>query len=135
MARQPNSKAAGPALMRAIMSGETLPEPASLRQVAALIGVSPRTLQRQLQRERMQFRCLVEDSRFRTAAALLSGSETSIADIARRLGYSTPSGFSRAFAKWAGCTPRAFRRSSRAGTDLAQNGQNSDGGGVGSTSM
>lgn len=121
--------------MRAFMAGETLPEPASLRQVAALIGVSPRTLQRQLQREGLQFRCLVEDSRFRTAAALLSGSETSIADIARRLGYSTPSGFSRAFAKWAGCTPRGFRRSARAGTDLARNGQNSDGGGVGSTSM
>lgn len=87
------------------------------------MGISPRTLQRQLQVEGICFRQMIAETRFRAAIALLSRTDISIAEVAGRLGYSTPSGFSRAFATWAGCTPRAFRGAARLATYLARNGQ------------
>jgi AraC-like DNA-binding protein len=52
---------------------------------------------------------MVEQSRFEIAAALLRDTDLKVQEIATRLGYSSPGGFSRAFARWAGCAPSVFR--------------------------
>jgi AraC-like DNA-binding protein len=45
------------------------------------------------------------------AMRLLDQPETPLAAIARQLGYATAFAFSRAFKKWHGASPDAYRRS------------------------
>lgn len=86
----------------------------SLDEVAKALGVSPRTLKRQLAGEGAKFSQLLEEQRRERATLLLRASELRIEEIAERLGYSDPANFVRAFRKWTGMTPRAFRISSTA---------------------
>lgn len=80
-----------------------------LDQIAATLGVSPRTLRRQLSAEGMKFQTILDQVRHSRALELLKSSVLSIDDIAYRLGYSDPSNFGRAFRKWEGMSPSAFR--------------------------
>jgi AraC-like DNA-binding protein len=82
----------------------------SLRQVAADLQLSPRTLMRMLAEERTSFVDLVDQERQRKALRLLSASHLTLEDVAEQLGYSTVSNFVRAFHRWTGQTPAAYRR-------------------------
>ena len=78
--------------------------------VAARLGLSERTLQRRLHAEGLSFQQLVERLRFDTACRLLCEGRLSLTEIGYRLGYSEPSAFSRAFRRWSGDSPLAYRR-------------------------
>lgn len=92
-------------LERDLASGE--PDPG---RVARALALSERTLRRQLQREDASLRGLWESVRRRRAEALLAGREVSIDEVAFLTGYSETSAFARAFKRWTGDTPGAFRR-------------------------
>lgn len=77
--------------------------------VASKLGLTRRTLQRQLGRYGTSFSELLEDRLQRQAALLLRDRERPITEIALELGYSELAHFSRAFAKWSGVSPKAFR--------------------------
>ncbi|WP_366129442.1 helix-turn-helix transcriptional regulator [uncultured Roseovarius sp.] len=94
---------------KSVVAGLALAGTVSLEMAADHLGISSRTLQRRLNRRGISFWALVEQSRFEIAAALLCDTDLKIHAIATRLGYSSPNGFSRAFARWAGCSPSAFR--------------------------
>ncbi len=47
------------------------------------------------------------------AESLLIDGNTSVGETAQRLGYTDPTAFSRAFRKWTGMSPAAFKRSNR----------------------
>lgn len=81
----------------------------SLDIAARRLGTSPRTLQRRLNRRGTNFWALVEQSRFEIAGALLGETDLKVQEIAARIGYGTPSAFTRAFTKWAGRSPSAYR--------------------------
>ena len=82
-----------------------------LEDVAQQMGVSPRTLRRQLSAEGGGFHGLQESVRHQRARELLlRHSAMSIDEIAEHLGYSDPSNFGRAFRKWEGVSPSAWRR-------------------------
>jgi AraC-like DNA-binding protein len=104
----------GQAAFRSAVSGLALAGTVSLESVAKHLGTSPRTLQRRLSQRGLCFWTLVEQSRFEISGALLRNTDRQINEIAATLGYSTPGGFSRAFTRWAGCPPRAFRAACRA---------------------
>ena len=95
--------------VKSVIAGLALAGTVSLETVAKQLGTSPRTLQRRLNRRELCFWALVEQSRFEIAGALLRDTDLKVQEIAIRLGYSSPGGFSRAFARWAGCSPSAFR--------------------------
>lgn len=95
--------------LRSVIAGLALAGTVSLETVARHLGTSPRTLQRRLNQRGVCFWTLVDQSRFEIAAALLRDTDLQIKEIAMRLGYSTPGGFSRAFTRWAGCSPSVFR--------------------------
>jgi AraC-like DNA-binding protein len=78
-------------------------------EVAQLLQVSSRTLQRQLSEEGLSYSGLVERCRCRTACESLQHTSDPVQDIAAMLGYSDVSSFSRAFHRWTGKTPRAYR--------------------------
>ena len=92
-------------LLEAVKGGR-LPD---LESVARQMQVSSRTLRRQLSREGVRYQALVETIRHRRALELLRRGQLSIDDIADGLGYSDPSNFGRAFRKWEGVSPTAWR--------------------------
>lgn len=67
------------------------------------------TLRRRLRAEGQSFQVIKDDIRAVLARALLRDSGRAVADIAADLGYTEPSAFHRAFRKWTGTSPGAFR--------------------------
>lgn len=78
--------------------------------VAFLLGLGPRSLQRQLSEEGLTYRDLLEQVRMERALHLISESEESITEIAFNLGYRDSSSFTRAFRRWNGSPPSQVRR-------------------------
>ena len=81
----------------------------NLRRVAKKMAMSPRTLQRQLKERGVEFKKLVEDTRRRFALSYLKNRGNSLTEIAFLLGYSEASAFTRAFRRWTGSAPLAYR--------------------------
>lgn len=82
---------------------------ADASRMAALLGVSERTLQRRLTELGRSFSDVVEDFRHEEAARLLASSNLSLVEVANRLGYAEQTSFTRAFRRWTGTTPGAWR--------------------------
>ena len=79
-------------------------------QVAGAFGMNRRTLARRLQTCGTTFREVLDEARFDTARGLLKDSGASLADIALKLGYADATAFTRAFRRWSGTSPAAWRR-------------------------
>jgi len=80
-----------------------------LSAVASRLAVGGRTLRRQLQRQGLSFRALVDLTRGEMAREYLEQSRLSIAEIAYLLGFSESSAFHRAFRRWTGEAPLRYR--------------------------
>ena len=83
---------------------------AALKQVAAKLDISARTLQRDLADRGVTYSELVESVLYERACRNLRQPNHNIGDISRRLGYRDASNFSRAFQRWSGQSPRAWRK-------------------------
>ncbi|MCX4691698.1 AraC family transcriptional regulator [Streptomyces sp. NBC_01408] len=81
----------------------------ALGEVAARLAVSPATLRRRLQQEGTSFQQLKDHVRRDAAIAGLAESGEPIAELAARLGFSEDTAFHRAFRRWTGTTPGAYR--------------------------
>jgi len=81
----------------------------SLQATARLLRVTPRTLHRRLRDEDTSFRAILDDVRYRLARDQLGAGVSSVEAIAFSLGYSDPANFRRAFKRWAGKPPSAYR--------------------------
>jgi AraC-like DNA-binding protein len=90
----------------AVARRQTLPE---LDVVAAALGLSERALRRRLSAASTSFRELADGVLAALAMRYLRDTALSVADVAERLGYSEPASFVRAFRRWTGTTPEAFR--------------------------
>ncbi|QOY93139.1 AraC family transcriptional regulator [Massilia sp. UMI-21] len=82
---------------------------ARLPAVAALLGLSPRTLQRKLADAGCSFQEVLDGARYALARDYLRQRELSLVDIAFLLGYQEQSAFSHAFREWSGVNPGAWR--------------------------
>jgi AraC-like DNA-binding protein len=76
---------------------------------ASLLGLSRRTLQRQLSDAGITYRDLLEQVRLERSLELLRDSSASITQIALAVGYSDVTSLSRAFRRWIGEPPRSVR--------------------------
>jgi AraC-like DNA-binding protein len=85
----------------------------SLEEVAVELRLSPRTLARRLAEHGYSFSSLVSEERLEKALLLLRSARYTIKDVSERMGYSTTTNFVRAFRRWTGRTPAAYRRSMR----------------------
>jgi AraC-like DNA-binding protein len=81
----------------------------SLRHVTEELKTSARSLQRQLRDAGTSFAALLQETRRERATFYLRESELSLSEIAFLLGFDSPTSFFRAFARWTGQTPHAFR--------------------------
>ncbi len=84
-----------------------------LTELATALRMSPRTLKRRLADDGTTFSAIRDDVRRQRALLLLDNRSLSISEIAAKLGYSELPNFTRAFRKWTGQTPLAYRERSR----------------------
>ncbi|HWO67351.1 MAG TPA: AraC family transcriptional regulator [Umezawaea sp.] len=77
--------------------------------VAARLAISAQHLRRLLRREGTSFQEIREDVLRGIAVAGLERGRESVDDLSRRLGFSEPSAFRRAFARWVGSPPGEYR--------------------------
>jgi AraC-like DNA-binding protein len=78
-------------------------------EAAAQLMVSPRILRMRLADAGSSFWTIVEELRYETARQYLATSLLEFSDVALMLGYSEASAFSRAFRRWSGVAPSAWR--------------------------
>ena len=81
----------------------------ALETVAEALKLAPSAIQRELARENLSYKDLVEAVRKDLALVYLESRELPLSEIAFLLGYSELSAFSRAFSRWTGQSPRAHR--------------------------
>lgn len=86
---------------------------ATLEQVSENLGTPPRTLQRLLEKEGHSFASLLNAVRREKATDQLGHSNRSLGEIARMIGYATPSSFTRWFYAEFGLTPGSWRAGDR----------------------
>jgi len=86
---------------------------AHANEIARRLGIGPRTFARRLSSEGLTFSELLERLRLDLANRYLLDKNLSISQIAWLLGYQEVSGFSHAFKRWSGKTPRAVRGGAR----------------------
>ncbi len=82
---------------------------ASADAIAALLHMSGRTLQRRLESEHTRFGEVLDTVREKRARALLADPSMGLAEVAYRSGFADLATFSRAFKRWTGIPPGAFR--------------------------
>lgn len=82
----------------------------TLETVAHGLRLEPRSLQRRLKAEGLAFRDLIEEWRKRRALSLVTHTRLPLAEVSEAVGYADQSIFTRAFQRWYGDTPLAFRR-------------------------
>ena len=81
----------------------------SIEQVGQQLGMSARTMQRQLVQEGANYQTLVNDVRRKQALRLIEGRTHSITEIAQRLGFAETSTFSRWFNQQFGVSPSRWK--------------------------
>ncbi len=82
----------------------------SIHHISELMAMSNRTLTRRLSDAGVTYRDLVKKLQEKISKELLKDSTQSIGEIAFLTGFSEQSAFNRAFKKWTGSTPSAFRK-------------------------
>lgn len=82
-----------------------------LEDVARVLAVTPRTLQRRLREAGTTFQKRLDEVRHQLALELLEDPTLPTNKLALRLGFSEPSAFYRAFQRWTGESPTRLRRS------------------------
>ena len=92
------------ALTSRVAGGDT-----RIESLGRQFGMSARTLQRRLADEGISYQKMLDDARKAAAGRYLAESTLAIGEIAYLLGYSESAPFHRAFKRWYGATPEAFR--------------------------
>lgn len=87
----------------------SLPEVPTLDYLSQDLAVSPRTLQRQLQKNGYTLNELCTEVKKKIAVESLKAGH-SLLTISLRLGFSEQSAFQRAFKRWQGCTPKEYQQ-------------------------
>ena len=81
-----------------------------LNELALKMNMSEATMQRRLKSEGVSYQQLKNDIRRDTAIEFLTRTDKSLQDISDELNFHEPSAFHRAFKKWTGVSPGAYRQ-------------------------
>ncbi len=95
--------------LRRVLRSLVVTGQASVEQVALLFAMHRRTLNRRLNVLGITFKQLLDETRFEIAQQLLRDTRMPVVDIAAALDYADTSAFTRAFRRWSGATPAAWR--------------------------
>lgn len=92
-------------LIQALPAGDC-----SEKKIADLLAINPDKLRKTLREEGVSYRQILNDTRKQLAMHYLDQHQLSLIEIGYLLGFSEPSNFSRAFRRWTGFTPGAYRK-------------------------
>jgi AraC-like DNA-binding protein len=95
--------------IRLILLGRIREQPVA-SEVARELGLSRRSLYRRLAEENATFQGLLDDVRASVAIQFLSSTHLPVEEIAARAGIADPSNFRKAFRRWTGAAPSAYRK-------------------------
>ena len=84
--------------------------PPKLDDAARMLNLSPRSLRRKLAESGTTYQGVLDSVRLAVAGRLLRETDTPVAAIGYELGFLHPSDFGRAFKKWSGQPPSAYRQ-------------------------
>jgi AraC-like DNA-binding protein len=96
--------------IRSLIGREIHGELPSFADIAKQLFMTPQTLRRRLKSENTSYQELKDNIRRDIAIYYLSQPSLGINDIASKVGFTEPSTFHRAFKKWTGVTPLAYRQ-------------------------
>src|SRR5262249_24094750 len=92
-----------------LLRARVISGPTSLEETAAALALHPRSLLRRLKASGTTFRDLLNETRLEVAYQLLTGTRLSITQIGLALRYADTAAFTRAFERWSGLAPSAWR--------------------------
>jgi AraC-like DNA-binding protein len=98
--------------VEAVIATELTQGPPRLDLVAERLGVHPKALSRRLAAQGVGYKDLLDHVRRHLAYRHLS-SPLTLEEVAYRLGYSEAAAFTRAFRRWTGTSPGAYRAAKR----------------------
>jgi len=98
------------AKIRTIIGDDLSQDLPNFDAIASALHTSPQTLRRRLKEEGLSYQELKDQLRRDSALFYLERGDLSIQMVAEKLGFSEPSTFHRAFKKWTGMTPGAYRQ-------------------------
>lgn len=99
-----------PELLRLVIRSELYEGRPTAPRVAHQAGMSLRLMQRRLADAEIRFSDLVREALMERATELLAQPGWRVTDIGLEIGYSESANFTRAFRRWTGLSPRAYRR-------------------------
>jgi len=100
------------AKIRSIIGNDFRHDFPDFEAVARSLNSTPQTLRRHLKQEGTSYQEIKDTMRRDAAIYYLNRSQLTINEIAELMGFSEPSTFHRAFKKWTGLTPGAYRQNS-----------------------
>lgn len=98
--------------LRGCLRSMLLKENCSIETVARQLELHPRALSRRLAQEHTTYRALVDEVRYEIARQLLSLTTLTAGEISSVLDFCDGAAFTRAFKRWSGWTPSAWRAAS-----------------------
>jgi len=101
------------AQIRDFLIREGFPHRSDMASVARWLGMSARSLRRRLADEGKRYDDIVVEAHCALARQLVAEGERSIQEVAFEMGFASSSAFHRAFKRWTGHSPQAWRARSR----------------------
>lgn len=99
-----------PETLRRLLHAALAERIVTVEEAAARLGLHPRTLNRRLSAEGVNFRQIKASAQYEAARLLLRSTDLPLEAVGAALGYAELSSFSRSFTAWAGCSPSVWRR-------------------------
>lgn len=110
---RPDDRNSHTARIRAMIGRDFTDQIPDFETIAGQLHMSPQTLRRRLKGENTSFQEIKDNLRRDIAIYHLSRDDYAINDISHLAGFTEPSTFHRAFKKWTGVTPGAYRGGER----------------------
>jgi len=99
-----------PATLRRILRKQLIIGDCSMEQIAAMLRIHRRTLDRRLQEQGVQYGELLESVKHDIARQLLRDTDLQVQQVAEALHFSSAANFATAFRRWSAMTPSEYRR-------------------------
>jgi AraC-like DNA-binding protein len=96
--------------VRRLLRRQLMRERCSAQEVARMLAMHRRTLNRRLNGSGKTYRAISDEVHFEMARQLLQDTQIPLCQISAALGFSEASAFTRAFRRWSGCAPSAWRK-------------------------